>query len=60
MYLKSVSVFELGSGCSSEQILTFSPKSAFRSTSVAINITVQTGNENTKVKTSPKPINLSE
>jgi len=27
---------------------------------VAINITVQTGNEYTKVKISPKPINLSE
>lgn len=53
-------VFELGSGCSSEQILTFSPKSAFHSISVAINITVQTGNEYTKVKLSPKPINLSE
>lgn len=52
-------VFQLGSGCSSEQILTFLPKLAFHSTFVPINVTVQMGNKYTKVQIQPKQINSS-
>lgn len=52
-------VFELGSGCSSEQILTFLPDLAFRSTFVPINVTAQLVNKYTKVQIELKQINSS-
>ena len=52
-------VFELRSGCSSEQILTFLPKLAFHSTFVPINVTAQMGNKYTKVQIQTKQINSS-
>lgn len=52
-------IFELGSGCSSEQILTLLPELAFLSTFVPINVPAQMVNKYTKVQIQPKQINLS-
>lgn len=52
-------VFESGSGCFSEQILTFLLELAFLSTFVPINVTAQMVNKYTKVQIQPKQINSS-
>lgn len=52
-------VFESGSGCFSEQILTFLLELAFLSTFVPINVTAQMVNKYTKVQIQPRQINSS-
>lgn len=56
-HIHVLKVFELGSGCSSAQILTFLPKLAFHSTFVPINVTAQMSSKYTKVQIQPKQIN---